>query len=86
MVDDFFAGLIGHEELKKRFSRLIETGRMPQASLFSGPPGVGKTVAAGAVASALVGHSVLKNIDFSEAHESLHDGEDVFTLPRRKPS
>lgn len=34
VVDDFFAGLIGHEELKKRFSRLIETGRMPQASLF----------------------------------------------------
>ena len=84
MVDDFFAGLIGHEELKKRFSRLIETGRMPQASLFSGPPGVGKTVAAGAVASALVGHSVLKNIDFSEAHESLHDGEDVFYIAPEK--
>ena len=47
MVDRaFFDELIGHEQLKKRWIHLIEEGRVPHASIFSGPAGTGKTVAA----------------------------------------
>ena len=34
--------LVGHESLRKRLAAAIATSRFPQASLLTGPPGVGK--------------------------------------------
>ncbi len=80
----FFDELIGHEQLKKRWIHLIEEGRVPHASIFSGPAGTGKTVAAVALASALVGRKVLQHIDFSAPDSMIHDGEDVFYIGPEK--
>lgn len=84
MTSVFFKNLIGHRQLKKRFTELITAGRMPHASIFAGAAGLGKTVAAGAVAAALVGRPVLKHIDFSTAESMIHDGEDVFYIGPEK--
>ena len=80
----FFDELIGHEQLKKRWIHLIEEGRVPHASIFSGPVGTGKTVAAVALASALVGRKVLQHIDFLAPDSMIHDGEDVFYIGPEK--
>jgi DNA polymerase-3 subunit delta' len=49
-----FQHLIGHTLLKSQLQRLIETDQVPQALLFAGPDGVGKTLFARAIAAAIL--------------------------------
>ncbi len=37
-----FSGIIGHEPVCQHLRHIVQTGRLPHAILFSGPPGVGK--------------------------------------------
>lgn len=37
-----FAGLLGHERVKRQLMAMVEQSRLPHALLFSGPDGVGK--------------------------------------------
>lgn len=45
-------GLVGHERVMKRIVSLIASGRLPHAVILTGPPGVGKSMAAKAIAAA----------------------------------
>ena len=79
MDSAFFAGLIGHGELKKRLAHLLSSDRMPHAAVFAGPAGLGKSAFARAVASAMVGRSVLQTWD-EAGGAMIRDGADVFCL------
>ena len=49
-----FAGIAGHAAARELFESQIGTGRLPHAYLFVGEPGLGKTLAARALAAALL--------------------------------
>ena len=53
MYELYFQDIIGHGAIKERLIRLLEKDRLPHAMIFAGPSGVGKTMMAFAVASAL---------------------------------
>lgn len=55
MDETLFDTIIGHGRLKQKLARLIDEDRLPHAMIFAGPAGVGKTLMALAVASALAG-------------------------------
>ncbi|WP_301860196.1 AAA family ATPase [uncultured Megasphaera sp.] len=60
MESAYFQGIIGHGAIKKRLQQLMERDRLPHAMIFAGPAGVGKTLMACAVASAVTGRTVFE--------------------------
>ncbi len=41
-MEDLFSGIYGQKSVKEILSGFLTTKKIPQALLFSGPPGVGK--------------------------------------------
>ena len=50
---EYFSGLLGNNDIKKRIGALIEDGRMPHALLLGGPSGSGKKTLAAEISAAL---------------------------------
>lgn len=75
-----FDPIIGHSRLKEQFARLIDEDRIPHAMIFSGPAGIGKTLMAIAVASALVGRRVFPDLASREGEAVAGDKDDAFYL------
>ena len=75
-----FDPIIGHGRLKEQFARLIDEDRVPHAMIFAGPAGVGKTMMAIAVASALVGRRVFPDLASREGEAVAGDKDDAFYL------
>lgn len=80
MGESYFSDVIGHNRIKERFTHLIETDRVPHAMIFAGPSGLGKTVMALAVASALVGRPVLKQWQDHAGVPVISDREEAYML------
>jgi replication factor C small subunit len=66
--------VVGQEEVIKRLRSYVESGNLPHL-LFSGPPGVGKTASAIAIAKDLFGETWSNN--FTELNASDERGIDV---------
>ena len=75
-----FDPIIGHSRLKEQFARLIDEDRIPHAMIFAGPAGIGKTLMAIAVASALVGRRVFPDRASREGEAVAGDKDDAFYL------
>lgn len=60
--------VIGHENAVTRLKGIIETGKMPNAMLITGPSGVGKTTLARAFATELNGGKSLQDGDYIEVN------------------
>lgn len=75
-----FDPIIGHSRLKEQFARLIDEDRIPHAVIFAGPAGIGKTLMAIAVASALVGRRVFPDLASREGEAVAGDKDDAFYL------
>lgn len=75
-----FDPIIGHSRLKEQFARLIDEDRIPHAMIFAGLAGIGKTLMAIAVASALVGRRVFPDLASREGEAVAGDKDDVFYL------
>lgn len=75
-----FDPIIGHSRLKEQFARLIDEDRIPHAMIFAGPAGIGKTLMAVAVASALVGRRVFPDLASREGEAVAGDKDDAFYL------
>lgn len=75
-----FDPIIGHSRLKEQFARLIDEDRIPHAMIFAGPAGIGKTLMAIAVASALVGRRVFPDLASREGEAVAGDKDDAFYL------
>lgn len=75
-----FDPIIGHSRLKEQFARLIDEDRIPHAMIFAGPAGIGKTLMAIAVASALVGRRVFPDLASCEGEAVAGDKDDAFYL------
>ena len=75
-----FDPIIGHSRLKEQFDRLIDEDRIPHAVIFAGPAGIGKTLMAIAVASALVGRRVFPDLASREGEAVAGDKDDAFYL------
>lgn len=75
-----FDPIIGHSCLKEQFARLIDEDRIPHAMIFAGPAGIGKTLMAIAVASALVGRRVFPDLASREGEAVAGDKDDAFYL------
>ena len=71
---------MGHSRLKEQFARLIDEDRIPHAMIFAGPAGIGKTLMAIAVASALVGRRVFPDLASREGEAVAGDKDDAFYL------
>ena len=66
MYSQYFQAIIGHREIKNRLLRLLEKDRMPHAMIFAGPAGIGKTMMARAIASAMVGRPLFAHVHIDE--------------------
>lgn len=75
-----FDPIIGHSRLKEQFARRIDEDRIPHAMIFAGPAGIGKTLMAIAVASALVGRRVFPDLASREGEAVAGDKDDAFYL------
>lgn len=75
-----FDPIIGHSRLKEQFARLIDEDRIPHAMIFAGPAGIGKTLMAIAVVSALVGRRVFPDLASREGEAVAGDKDDAFYL------
>ena len=75
-----FDPIIGHSRLKEQFARLIDEDRISHAMIFAGPAGIGKTLMAIAVASALVGRRVFPDLASREGEAVAGDKDDAFYL------
>lgn len=75
-----FDPIIGHSRLKEQFARLIDEDRIPHAMIFAGPAGIGKTLMAIAVASALVGRRVFPDLASRKGEAVAGDKDDAFYL------
>lgn len=75
-----FDSIIGHSRLKEQFARLIDEDRIPHAMIFAGTAGIGKTLMAIAVASALVGRRVFPDLASREGEAVAGDKDDAFYL------
>lgn len=80
MDETVFDAIIGHGRLKSQLARLIDEDRLPHAMIFAGPAGVGKTMMAVAVASALAGRPVFRDLNQDSDEALVADGEDAFYL------
>lgn len=80
MDESVFDAIIGHGRLKEQLARLIDEDRLPHAMIFAGPAGVGKTMMAAAVASALAGRPVFQDLSQSSGEALAADGDDAFYL------
>lgn len=80
MDKTLFNPIIGHSRLKEQFARLIDEDRIPHAMIFAGPAGIGKTLMAIAVASALVGRRVFPDLASREGEAVAGDKDDAFYL------
>ena len=80
MDETLFDTIIGHGRLKQKLARLIDEDRLPHAMIFAGPAGVGKTLMAIAVASALAGRPVFRDLAPSDDEALVADGDDAFYL------
>ena len=85
MDETLFDTIIGHGRLKRKLARLIDEDRLPHAMIFAGPAGVGKTLMAIAVASALAGRPVFRDLAPSDDEALVADGDDAFYLARWVP-
>lgn len=79
-IDDYFAAVIGHGDLKNHFKQLLIKKHLPHAMLFSGDAGMGKTTMAMALASTVVGRTV--TVDGTEKTAVLlqQNRDDVFYI------
>jgi DNA polymerase-3 subunit delta' len=76
----YFSGIIGHKKIKEKFVHLIETDRVPHAMIFAGPSGLGKTLMATAIASAMIGRPVLSNWEAHVGTSVIQDKADAYML------
>lgn len=74
----YFEQIMGHQAIKDQLLQLVAKGRLPHALIFAGPAGVGKTMLACALASALVGRAVFPQLAEREAVPLLADRDDAF--------
>ncbi len=58
-----FEGIIGNERVKECLIRMVERGKIGQSFLFSGPPGVGKSLFALSLARHIVGEQTKHHPD-----------------------
>lgn len=80
MDETYFDGIIGHQNIKKKLVKTIVSGRIPHALIFAGPSGIGKSLMAVALASALVGRPVLQSLDERIDEPIIADQDDAFYL------
>lgn len=80
MDETVFDAIIGHGRLKKQFIHLIQEDRLPHAMIFAGPSGIGKTMMAIAVASAVVGRHVFPDLEARAGEAVAGDRDDAFYL------
>ena len=66
-----FSSILGNETAKTTLTRLLAEKTLPQALLFSGPEGVGKSLFARTVACALMGPKAAARVE-SGNHPDLH--------------
>ena len=78
MYEQYFQDIIGHGAIKERLIRLMEKDRLPHAMIFAGPSGVGKTMMAFAVASALAGRRVFAGQDMKGDGPFAADGDEAY--------
>ena len=78
MYELYFQDIIGHGAIKERLIRLMEKDRLPHAMIFAGPSGVGKTMMAFAVASALAGRRVFAGQDMKGDGPFAADGDEAY--------
>lgn len=80
METTYFQDIIGHTAIKENFLHLLKSGRLPHAMIFAGPSGLGKTMMACALASALIGRRVFPDLGSRDAVPVLADQDDAFYL------
>lgn len=78
MYEPYFQNIIGHAAVKQRLIRLIEKDRVPHAMIFAGPSGIGKTMMAIAVASALAGRPLFVQLDDTSGAPFISDKEEAY--------
>ena len=78
MYEQYFQDIIGHGAIKERLIRLMEKDRLPHAMIFAGPSGVGKTMMAFAVASALAGRRVFAGQEMKGDGPFAADGDEAY--------
>lgn len=76
----YFQDIIGHAAIKENLTQLLAKNRLPHAMIFAGPGGLGKTMMACALASALVGRHVFPDLANRDAVPVLADQDDAFYL------
>ncbi|MCH4179412.1 MAG: AAA family ATPase [Megasphaera sp.] len=80
MEESYFDGIIGHQMLKRKLTRLIKNDRVPHAMIFAGPAGLGKTRMALATASAVVGRPLFAHLEGQTDMPVVTEGEDAYYI------
>lgn len=83
--------LIGHETAVTRLKGMIKSGKVPGALLFVGPPSVGKTTLARALAASVNGKPVAdQSTDFKDLNagdnKSIEDMRELIRISKYKPN
>jgi DNA polymerase III gamma/tau subunit len=83
--------LIGHEDAVTRLKGMVKSGKVPGALLFVGPPSVGKTTLARALAASINGKPVsAQSTDFKDLNaadsKSIDDMRELIRISKFKPS
>lgn len=78
--DTWFDSIIGHEAIKARLIHWQARDRMPHAMIFAGPAGIGKTMMARAIASAMVGRPLFLHEEAKAGQPLESDRDDAYYL------
>ena len=82
--------VIGHEVAVTRLKGMVSSGKVPNALMFVGPPSVGKTTLARALAFELNGKPALKQQDYTElngnAERSIEEMRNLISVSKFRPA